>query len=240
MIDLLPHGSYLGIILVLVLTGAGLPIPEEVIVIFAGIAGRHGVLHPGLALASCLIGAMLGDLITYGIGRHFGRALLREHRWFVRYLSPERESEIEARIHQYAPRVFFLARFMVGLRSPVYLTAGIVRYPFGRFVLIDSFCASAVICTFFGLSYLFADQINQWWDVIRRAEVILTITVVLAVACAAGYFYWRHRQRVARVRRRQLGRTSRNGAVTDDSVSGSGAVPSLTVGAEPDSHAEKS
>ncbi|MBS0207937.1 MAG: DedA family protein [Planctomycetes bacterium] len=196
MFDLLEHGSYAGIILVLVLTGAGLPIPEEVFVIGAGIASSHAKLNWALALPACLVGALLGDLMTYSIGRHFGRTLLRDHHWFIRYMTPAREREIEARIHQYGMRVFFLSRFMPGLRSPVYLTAGIVRYPFWKFVVVDSICAATVICTFFGLSFFFADRITQWWPVIQRAEVGLTVLVILAIIVAVGYFYWRHRRKV--------------------------------------------
>lgn len=197
MIDFLEHGSYAGIIILLVLTGAGLPIPEEVFVIGAGIASSHGKLNWALAFASCLIGALLGDLITYGIGRHFGQTLLREHHWFIRYISPAREREIESAIHRYGTRVFFLSRFMPGLRSPVYLTAGIVRFPFTRFLIVDSICATTVIGTFFGLSYFFADQINQWWHTIRNAEVGLSIIAVLGVVGCAGYWYWRHRKKQA-------------------------------------------
>ena len=40
------HISYLGIIIVLILTGSGLPIPEEVPIVAAGIASSLGKLNP--------------------------------------------------------------------------------------------------------------------------------------------------------------------------------------------------
>jgi len=67
--------SYFGIIAFLVLTGCGLPIPEEVPIIAAGVLSKQ-TLNPWLALASCFIGAVLGDMVMYGIGRKFGRRLL--------------------------------------------------------------------------------------------------------------------------------------------------------------------
>ncbi|HEX4129975.1 MAG TPA: DedA family protein [Pirellulales bacterium] len=196
MIDLLlEHGSYAGIIILLILTGAGLPIPEEVFVIFAGVASRHGVMHPGLAFGACLTGALLGDLLTYGIGHHFGRNIVREHHWFTRYVTPDREQKMEQLIHRHGPWVFFFARFMVGLRSPIYLTAGIMNVPFRRFILVDTVCASSVIGLFFGLSYLFADRIEAWWPVIRRGEVWGTVVGVLVVLALVLFFYARHRRR---------------------------------------------
>ena len=48
-----------------------------------------------------------------------------------------------------------MARFLVGLRSPFYLTAGILRVKYRWFLFADFLCASVVIGGFFGLAYLF-------------------------------------------------------------------------------------
>lgn len=197
--------SYLGIAVVLILTGAGLPVPEEVIIIAAGIASSpsSGALDPWMAWASCLAGALVGDYLMYWIGFHFGRSVLREHRWFPRFLTPERERRVEQLILLHGPKVFFLARFLVGLRGPVYLTAGILRYPFRKFVLIDAFCATLVVSTFFALSYRFADHVLGWWKKIHDAELALTVAIVAAIVGIVLFFYIRHRRRVARIRVKQ-------------------------------------
>ena len=204
------HISYLGIILMLVLTGAGLPIPEEVMVILAGVASNQGVLEPWLAFGSCLIGGLLGDLFTYSIGRHFGRSVVREHPWVARFLTPEREAHIEEMINKHGLKVFFLARFLVGLRSPMYLTAGILRFPFRIFLLVDAVCASTVIGLFFGLSYVFGDRIQGWFQWIRQAEIALTVTVAVAVVSVVAFIYVRHRRRQAWLELRRKTRADRS------------------------------
>jgi membrane protein DedA with SNARE-associated domain len=201
MLDLhLEHISYAGIVIALILTGAGLPVPEEVLVIVSGVASKEGILNPWLAFASCVVGALLGDLATYGIGHHFGHNVLREHPWFARFVTPEREKQIEEMIKRHGLKVFFLARFMVGLRSPMYLTAGILRVSFTRFILIDTFCATTVIGVFFSLSYVFADRINGWWHWIRDAELFITISVVTAVLGVLLFFYVRRRRRASKLK----------------------------------------
>ncbi|HEY4308008.1 MAG TPA: DedA family protein [Pirellulales bacterium] len=201
----LEHATYLGIIVVLILTGAGLPVPEEVPIIAAGVAAYYGQMNPWLALAACFVGALLGDCVMYAIGYHFGHNVLRDHPWCARFLKPEREAHLEEMINQHGWKVFLAARFLVGLRSPVYLTAGILRVPFRRFLLVDLFCAGLVICTFFGLSYLFAERITGWFHSIRNAEVAITVLVVTVVASVVLFFYIRHRRRLARIRvKRQL------------------------------------
>ena len=167
----LSHGSYLGLIAILVLTGTGLPIPEEVPVIAAGVLSAHGQLEPWLAFFSCLIGALGGDCAMYWIGRHFGRNVVREHRWWAHFVKPEREAQLERTLKDHDIKVFFVARFLVGIRSPVYLAAGVLRMPFRRFIIIDLFCATTVIGVVFGLSYYFGAPILRW---IRNTEYILS------------------------------------------------------------------
>ncbi|HEX4150524.1 MAG TPA: hypothetical protein VHY20_16115, partial [Pirellulales bacterium] len=62
------------------------------------------------------------------------------------------------------------------------------------FLLVDTFCATTVIGLFFALSYRFAPQIQGWWDEIRKAEIALTVTVVVAVVAVVIFFYVRHRR----------------------------------------------
>ncbi|MBN2476556.1 MAG: VTT domain-containing protein [Pirellulales bacterium] len=193
-----PYLAYLGIAVFLMLTGAGLPVPEEVFIIAAGVAAAHGVLDPWLALLACLAGALAGDCVMYWIGYHFGRRVLREHHWWTRFIHPEREARMEQMIHRHGLKVFFLARFLVGIRAPVYLSAGVLHVRFRRFMLIDLFSASMVIGTFFGLSYFLSDRygkaVYRW---IREAEVLLTVVVVLVGAGVAFYYWRRHRRIVA-------------------------------------------
>lgn len=192
---LLTHGpflSYLAITVVLILTGSGLPIPEEVPIIAAGVmsAPPDGTLNPFIAVACCLVGALVGDVIMYWIGYHFGRGVLCEHRWWARCVTPEREVKIERMFLRHGLKVFFVARFLVGLRTPVYLTAGILRVSFKKFLLIDLICATAVVGSFFGLTYMFGESIAK---TVKRAEAWLTIGVVIAVVFAAVYVWRRYR-----------------------------------------------
>lgn len=193
---LFSHGeyvAYLAITLFMISTGAGFPLPEEVFIIAAGVASAQGVLNPWLAVVALLVGGLAGDCIIYWIGFHFGRNVVREHRWWARFVKPEREAKMEQMIHKHGLKVLFLARFLVGLRSPVYLTAGILHVRFRRFVLIDLFCATVVIGSFFSLSYLYGETIYGW---IRKVEGLVTLVVVLGLLVVGIYFWRRHRRRV--------------------------------------------
>ncbi len=189
--DFLFQYGYIGIILFLVLTGCGMPIPEEVAIVFAGWGSSQGHLEPRLAIASCLFGALLGDSIMYAIGYHFGHSLMSEHPKLGKFVGAEREEYFERAILRHGFKVMLLARFMIGVRGPVYLAAGVVRMPYRRFILWDLICASIVVGTFFALSYAYGNQIT---DLIRNAELTLTL-VVAAVAVFAGIWMVRRRRR---------------------------------------------
>lgn len=177
--------GYLGIMLFLVLTGCGLPIPEEVPIILAGVLSAQGDLDPRWAFAACLIGALVGDSIMYFIGYHFGHGLFVQHPRFAKFLHANREAYFEDAIQRHGFKVMLLARFMVGIRGPVYLAAGVIRMPFQRFLWWDSICATLVVGAFFSLSFAYGDEIAT---LARDAEVALTL-VVLAVCVIVGLWW---------------------------------------------------
>ncbi len=182
--------------MVLILTGSGLPIPEEIPIIAAGVASSVGTLNPWWAFVCCLIGALAGDSVIYVIGYHFGHSLVTRHPRFAQLLHAEREARIEAMIRRHGLKVFFLSRFMVGIRAPVYLTAGILRMSFRRFILIDTVCATAVVGVFFGLGYVYGDHVTALFKLIRRSEIGLSVAVVTGVCVVVLYYWWRRRRQV--------------------------------------------
>lgn len=192
--------SYVGIAVFLALTGCGLPVPEEVGIIAAGVFSSKGTLNPWLALAACIIGCVVGDSAMYWIGHHFGRRLLHGRGFWAKLLTPERERELEKKIKSHGFQVFLLARFLVGVRGPLYLTAGILKVPFRRFLIIDVIAATIVVSIFFALSYFVGDVVIGW---IREAEEWLTIVVGIGVV-VGGIVLYLNRKRIARLAKSAL------------------------------------
>lgn len=188
--------SYLGIVVFLVLTGCGMPIPEEVAIVVAGVLSAQKHLQPWLALAACLVGAVLGDCVMYAIGYRWGHSLLSYHPRLAKLLGAERERRFEQAIEQHALKVMLFSRFLVGIRGPVYLATGVVRLPFRLFLMYDVICTTIVVGLFFGLSYLFGDEVAHW---IRKSELTVTVVVLLAILTIGGYLYYRHRATIYRM-----------------------------------------
>lgn len=81
---------------------------------------------------------------------------------------------------------------MVGVRGPVYLAAGVVRMPFRQFLLWDLVAATAVVGSFFGLSFYFGRDIAR---LLRDAELTLTVVAVAVVIVIAIVALRRRRAR---------------------------------------------
>jgi membrane protein DedA with SNARE-associated domain len=193
--SLLTDASYLWVIIFLILTGCGLPIPEEVGIIAAGVWAADGAVNFWLGLSACLFGCIVGDSVMYFIGYRFGKSVLREHPLFVGFHTPEREKQIESLIRHRGAAVLFGARFLVGVRGPVYLTAGILHFPYRRFLIIDLICATVVVSLFYSLAWIFGKDIIMW---IRTAERGLTVAVAVALLLLA-LFFWLHQRRSKRL-----------------------------------------
>ncbi len=186
--------SYFGIILFLVLTGCGLPIPEEVGIIAAGIAAGAEKLDLWLAFGACMIGALLGDSVMYAIGRFFGRGLMR-HKWFSKIVTPEAEARTERLIRKHGLKVFFVARFLVGVRAPMYVAAGIMRLPFARFLVIDGICATIVVGIVYWLSYFMGNSFRAFFEDAHEWAKWLTIALIAIAAIGGVVIYLRHRRK---------------------------------------------
>ncbi len=190
--DWLLNGSYLGIIVALILTGCGLPLPEEVPIVAAGVFAANGRLDWRLALASCIVGAIAGDSAMYLLGRYFGRNLLKDHPWWCGFMTPQREQKVEHMIQHHGIKMLFGARFLPGLRMPIYIASGILKMPYARFLIADTIGATIVVGTCYGLGYYFGPSITR---IIHDAEqwAVYTVVGVAAVLGAIYYFWRRHR-----------------------------------------------
>jgi len=191
--SLLHPSSYLGFFVFIALTGCGMPIPEEAAIVVAGVLSSQNQLDWRIAFAVCLAGAVVGDSCMYAIGYRWGHGIFTSHPRFAKLFASENEQQFQKAVEAHALKVMLLARFLVGIRAPVYVMTGVVRLPFRRFLLYDVISASLVVGVVFGLSYLFGEQVTDW---VKHAETRATIVVLLLVIAAVSILYYRNREQV--------------------------------------------
>lgn len=153
--------GYLATFFLLVLAGLGLPLPEEITMLGAGFLAHRGDVELAPIIAVCLAGTLLGDTVPYYVGRHFGRRALRS-RAVRRALHPERLRSIERRFERNWVAATFVCRFLPGLRSPAWFTAGSVGIPYHRFILVDAAAAAIMAPLYVTLGRLSGEAITEW------------------------------------------------------------------------------
>jgi membrane protein DedA with SNARE-associated domain len=189
--------TYLGVFLILFVAGLGVPIPEELPIMAGGVLAHEGVVRWWLMLPVCVLGVLSGDVVLYWIGRHWGERVLS---WrVVRFvMSREREESLKAAYRRHGVKIVFTARHVMGLRAAAFLTAGIARVPFGKFLAVDAAAAMVGVPVSFGLAFFFTDQLEAIIAGVHRAERWVVILALVVAAAWIGIRAYRRSQALER------------------------------------------
>jgi membrane protein DedA with SNARE-associated domain len=189
--DFIGKLGYLGIMLVLILGGLGLPVPEEAPIILAAVLSKRQAMWWPLALGSCFAGVLIGDFVVYFLGYFYGEKVL-SFRLTRQFLTKAREAQIKGYFHRHGIKILILGRFAVGFRTAAYLTAGILRLPALRLLLADLFAASLSTLLMFGLGYWFANWVEAGLRELKHYLGVIAAALFVAVIL---YRYYRARRR---------------------------------------------
>jgi membrane protein DedA with SNARE-associated domain len=181
--------GYLGVFVALLASGFGFPLPEEFPVLTAGVLVGHGDtdLRWWAMLPVCIAGVVLGDVILYSAGRLWGARILA-NAWVRRKLiSPERRVQIEKNFHDRGVMILLTARLTPGIRTPVFIMAGVLRVPVARFLLADGLYALPGVSVLFWLGYSLTDQVLEAFHSAERYRPLIVFGVLSAVAGVIVY-----------------------------------------------------
>ena len=178
--------------------GLGLPIPEEIPVFAAGVLAHEGVVRWWVALPVCFSGILGVDTILYWVGHHWGERIL-DWRVVRLGLSREREERFKAAYRRHGVKIVFTARHIAGLRAAAFLTAGIAKVPFLRFLIVDAAAALVGVSVSFGLAFVFADQLGRLFADIRRLEQWAVLGGLLLLVGWLAVLAYRRARREAKV-----------------------------------------
>lgn len=134
-LDWISQYGYMGIILLMALESATLPVPSEIVMPFAGfLVWEQGVMNlPGVILAGT-IGCTLGSIAAYAVGYYAGRPVILRYGKYV-LLSERHLVQAERWFARYGGKATFIARLLPIIRTVISLPAGISKMKFKPFVL---------------------------------------------------------------------------------------------------------
>jgi len=190
----------------LVVCGMGLPIPEDLTLLSMGYltylpmpdGSPRPFAHLPLAILVGFFGCMVGDGIMFSIGRRYGLRLV-SHRPFRWVLTPSRIEKAKGFIESHGPKVLFAARFMPGIRSVGFFTAGALGTPYYRFFIYDGLAALISVPFFVWAGWHWGRNIDWAIARVRNVEhgMVLLILAVIAVMVVKALFQRRRREAAA-------------------------------------------
>ena len=194
LIDLLhfiqPYGAYSYAVIfgVLLACGFGLPLPEDITLVTAGILAARDIIDFKMTVALCMVGVLLGDGIIFFLGSRYGTKL-RTTKYFSVVLPQKRDAAVKAIFEKYGDKVIFMARFMPGLRTPLFFATGSYHVPFWKFLLLDGLAAVISVPLWVYVGFLFGANLEELEIVIKKAQFgIYAALGSLILLFIAGYF----------------------------------------------------
>jgi membrane protein DedA with SNARE-associated domain len=182
---LFQHIGYAAILVIVLLGNAGVPAPEESVLVLGGYLAWHGRLHLALVIVVGVASASIGDNLGYWVGRRYGqRAIARLP------LPSARLAQAQTLIARHGTWAVFLARFVPGLRTVAGPLAGAGGLTPVRFFAAN--LAGAVCYVPFPVlaGYLVGYGLGDWLERARRGSALFRhdgalFAAILALAGAA-------------------------------------------------------
>lgn len=155
-------------------------VPSETLVVIGGSLAGSGDLSLLLVILAGAAGAIVGDNISYGIGKVVGEKTVK--RWFRSEKAHRRLEWAERTLDERGAYIILIARFIPGGRTAVTFSAGYVHsFPWRRFIVYD-IAAGLLWATYAAmLGYLFGKTFEEHpvWGVAVALGIALTLGLVV-------------------------------------------------------------
>ncbi len=183
------HYVIFGLIL---LAGLNLPFSEDILVMLGGVLVSTCVpQHYWLMWGWLYLAAILSAYEAYWLGRILGPKLY-DMALFRRVVTPVRVHKAGDWVERYGIFTFLIGRFMpLGLRNCLFMTCGLWRMPFPRFIFRDGLGALCAISVLYQIGYSFGENYHVLFHYFRTYEEVILSLVVLLVITIIGVVSYR-------------------------------------------------
>lgn len=196
-IGVISSTGYLGVIALMAIESACIPLPSEIIMPFAGYLVYTGHFSLFWAATAGALGCNLGSVIAYEIGCYGGRPLVEKYGRYL-WISRHDLDMADRFFLRFGAAAVFIARLLPVVRTFIALPAGVARMPRLRFH-VYTFAGSWPWC--FVLAWI-GMKLGEQWDKDPRLHQWLhrlDALIILLLFAAVVWFvrsHWKNRLRV--------------------------------------------
>ncbi len=176
--------SYPGIIFLMALESALIPIPSELTMTFAGFLSSRGEFNLFLVIAAGTAGNIIGASLSYYLGYAKGEEII--NRFIKKYgkfflLSGNKLEHSKLVFQKYGVWVILIARLLPGARAVISLPAGISKISYIKFILLTllgSLIWSSILAT---SGYLLGENWNELRIYSHKFNIALVILSIILI-----------------------------------------------------------
>lgn len=186
--ELLGDWGYPIYLLLLMATGVGSPIPEDLILATAGyLVSASAFSWPG-ALILGVLGVVTSDVLLYAWGRRLHAGVSRG--WMGRLVRPHHLVAAERWLVRFGDKAVFFGRLVPGTRTVAFVGAGMRRVPLGRFLLFDVLGAAVWVPAVLFAGTQIGEEIGGLDQLLARLTRSI-VWVVLGLVILVALWKWR-------------------------------------------------
>lgn len=189
--------GYIAVFCVLLACGFGLPIPEDITLVAGGVicGAFEGNLDVRVMAIVALCGVVIGDSIMFMLGKFLGPKV-KTLPVLRKIFTEQIYQKMQSKVHRYGHWVLFVARFLPGLRAPIFMTAGISRkVPYWKFLLMDGTAALISVPIWVYAGYYFAHDLDRLVELVKHSEKMVIYGAIIVIASFAFVIWLRKRNK---------------------------------------------
>jgi len=187
-ISVISWGGYTGIVILMAIESACIPLPSEIIMPFAGYLVSTGRFDLSMAATAGAIGCNVGSIFAYELGKRGGRPVV--DRWGKYVLMSHSDLDRAERFFaRWGDLTVFICRLLPAIRSFIAFPAGVAKMNLWRFHFY-TFIGSWPWC--YGLAWVGMKLGDQWRTDDRLSGLLhkLDFVIVGAIVLGGIWFIW--------------------------------------------------
>lgn len=178
--------GWLAMIVLLLASGVGIPIGEELVNVPAGIFVGKGEMPVWSTFLAAYVGVLGGDFLWFWICARFGRRLLGV-RWFRRIVHPRRVLQVKHQFDRRGAWVLLIARFIPGTRSPALTIAALMHMPLRKFIPVELVCCAITTPLQVGIGILIGRELAGQS---LQTTIFTALGVIASIVALTALFNW--------------------------------------------------
>jgi membrane protein DedA with SNARE-associated domain len=183
------YGSF-ALFALLALGILALPVPDETLIVFAGILISQQKLYLTPTLFAAYLGTICGITVSYSIGRLAGIYLLHKHgRWFG--VTEAKLIKVHNWFEHYGTWLLFFGYFLPGIRHLTGYAAGMTELSYKRFAIF-AYCGAVVWASIFLLIGYYLG--NRWFDIYSVLSHYWDYAIVIVAVLIVIYIIYHFRK----------------------------------------------